>query len=65
MQKQAYKALKNPENTWTDEELNTYFQSDVVAHEINDQWSKIEMNLSQRDVLTTGSTVYFIKRISA
>ena len=59
--KSAYGALKNPESTWTEEELDTHFKSDVVSHEVNAQWNVIGMTLSQRTPLENGTTVYFVK----
>lgn len=59
--KTAYGLLKDPESHWTTAELDAHFKSDVVAHEVNEQWSNIETELSQRDGLTPGTTVYFIK----
>ena len=58
--KTAYKTLKNPENTWTDTDLDAHFREDVVAHEVNEQWDKIEMTLSQRTDLSGIENVYFI-----
>lgn len=60
--KAAYQTLKDPDNTWTAAELNTHFESDVVSHDVNEQWSLIETSLSQRVGLTSDMTVYFVKK---
>lgn len=60
--KNAYIALNAPaSSSWTEEQLEEHFRDDVASHEVNEQWEKIDMTLTQREEIENAEKVYFVK----